>query len=70
MIDVQSSSAIRTEQPAAQVLELLAHKPTWLSAVLERERVLQALTTHVPELASGALRITGCSDPRLAFVGL
>ena len=67
MNEIDGASVFVKDRSAAQVLELLARKPTWMDAVLDRDRVLGALVAHVPELASGALRITEWSDPRLAL---
>jgi thiamine kinase-like enzyme len=64
MAKTSDASALATQQSADEVINLLATKPEWLSAVLERDKVLHVLTMHVPELASGVWRITECGDPR------
>jgi hypothetical protein len=59
------SSATEREQASAQGLRRLATRPDWLDAALHAEQVLAALSRHIPEVASGALRLVGLNEPRL-----
>jgi len=48
-------------------LRKLATLPDWLLAALEPERVSEALTRHVPEFASGELKLRSCKVKRLTL---
>jgi hypothetical protein len=54
-------------QPAelANGLRRLAALPGWLRAALDTRQVSDALGRHVPEFASGALKLRGCKVKRL-----
>lgn len=53
------------KQSVAQALRQLGERPPWLLAALDPAQVRQALERHVPEFASGELRIAGCGPLRL-----
>src|SRR5262245_41119594 len=58
-------SGFEREPAPAQRLRLLADRPDWLMAALDRERVLEALARHIPEVGIGSLRLIDCTMPRL-----
>ncbi len=62
---INGSASVEKEQTRAQGLQQLATRPDWLTAALQPDLVLQALARHIPEVASGALRLSDCVTPRL-----
>lgn len=46
---------------AAQVVRQFSAIPPWLAAALDADQVMASLNRHVPEFASGALRLRGCT---------
>jgi len=62
---IDGSSSVEQEQTRVEGLQRLATRPDWLTAALQPDLVLRALARHVPEVASGALRLIDCVTPRL-----
>jgi aminoglycoside phosphotransferase (APT) family kinase protein len=52
-----------------QGLHKLAALPAWLVAAMDSGRVIDALRSHVPEFASGALAIERCKPDRVRLKG-
>ena len=53
------------QERLAGELSRLAERPEWLLAALDPERVRAALERHIPEFASGALRLRSIGTARL-----
>ena len=59
------TSAYDTTSDITANLQRLAALPGWLLAALQSEQVSASLTRHMPELASGALKLRSCKIKRL-----
>lgn len=58
-------AAALEQQTIADGFAQLSQRPEWLEAALDPEQLRAALNRHVPEFASGALRLLGCAFDRL-----
>lgn len=65
MTIIDGSPNVKQEQVRVEGLQHLASRPDWLTAALQSDQVLQALGRHIPEAASGVLRLIDCATPRL-----
>jgi hypothetical protein len=63
------SSYQPSQETVAVELARFAPLPGWLRAALDAEQVAVALRQHVPEFASGALKLRGCKIKRLLLKG-
>jgi hypothetical protein len=52
-------------QATAEAMRRLIDRPEWLLAALRPERVLEALSQHIPEVIAGKLRLIGCEAQQL-----
>ena len=60
-----SEPIILNDPDPVQVVRQFSAIPPWLAAALDADQVMMALNRHVPEFASGALRLRGCAIDQL-----